>query len=185
MSFDSPGYPFVFVEKRPCRDGGPVLYTLAYSFRSPVTRLRYTFLAEYHAGDIFAVKFHCHAHRLSERRYNIIVDKGDAFRIMRTVVEITLATLKEHPSASFGFVGSRSIDRDQHVEGASLTQRYRIYRWLATVLLGGRTFQHYEFDTISAYLLVNRRHADVEAAKDRYMRMFSEAYGGIHDVPPA
>lgn len=183
MSFDSPGYPFVFVEKRPFHGGGPVLYTLVYSFRSPVTRLRYTFLAEHHAGAIFAVKFHCHAHRLSERRYNIIVDKGDAFRIMRTVVEITLDILKEHPDASFGFVGSRSIDRDQNVEGISLTQRYRIYRWLATVLLGDRTFQHYEFDRVSAYLLVNRCHHDVDVMKERYMRKFSEIYGGIHDVP--
>lgn len=93
-----------------------------------------------------------------------------------------MAILVEHPTTSFGFIGSRSIDKDDNVEGYRLTQRYRIYRWLVTVLLGHETFQHYEFDAISAYLLVNRRHADVDAMKERYMRMFSETYGGVHDV---
>ena len=185
MSFDTPGYPFTFVEKRPAVPGGPVLYTLVYSFRSAVTKLRYTFLDEYHELDIFAVKFYCHAHRLSERRYNIIVDRGDAFRIIRTALEVTIAILEDHPSASFGFVGSRSIDKDDNVEGYRLTQRYRIYRWLVNVLLGHETFQHYEFDAISAYLLVNRAHADVDAAKERFVRMFSDTYGGIHDLGEA
>ena len=85
--------------------------------------------------------------------------------------------LKEHPTASFAFNGSRTYDRANYIEEPENTQRYRIYVELVRRLCGPDVFQISLYNQSSSCIFVNRRaNADVAAAQQRIFDMFANIF---------
>lgn len=155
MNFDFPGYPLTFIQQQRCKDTTPHLFTRVYKFRSPVTKYFYIVRADYHEGDIFAIKFYCKKDRRSENKYAKIVNRGDLGNIIMSCARLIPLLLESYPVASFAFAASPSVDSKGRKEPINMTQRYRLYCYMIPRKFGGETFAHYAYDTISSYLLHN------------------------------
>lgn len=91
--------------------------------------------------------------------------------------------LANHPEASFGFIGSRTVDKaSQRVEGHQNTQRYRIYKELVKEKIGSLTFEHVDYQALSGYLLLNRSAINLKAKESAILTMFAETYNNLLDV---
>lgn len=184
MTFDFPGYELKFIQKEVCKDDTAHLCTYVYKFYSDVTRYFYIIRAEYHAEDVFAIKFYCKKDRGSEYKYSKITNKGDVGNILITCAKIIPIILQLHPTASFGFVGARTLDRlSGKVENYNNNQRFRVYSKIVARKFGTTTFEHIEYAEISGYLLVNRRTGtDVTIKESAIRRMFTKVYNCLPDL---
>ncbi|RDB03480.1 hypothetical protein [Runella aurantiaca] len=182
MTFDYPGYDIKFIQKEPCKDITSHEYTLVFKFFSPVTKLHYIIRADYHKGDVFAIKFYCKQHRRSDRKYSIIINKGDIGNIFVTCIKVIPYILIYYPNASFGISGARTLDKKGMVEDYKNNQRYRIYKELIPTKIGRLTFEHIEYEHVSSYLLVNRNCTDIQKTEKEIKQMFCNSYTDLFDV---
>lgn len=177
------GYVLTFIQKKICKDETKHLYGLIYKFFSPVTQHIYVVIADYFDCNVFSIKFYSKRHRKSDRKYNIVINRGDIFRIIQTCIELIVKLIESHPGASFGFIASRSIDpKSKRAEPLANNQRYLVYkRYFARI--GYEKFDHYEFDNASAYLLINRDNCnDTNPLKDSIVEMFRSTYPDLLDI---
>lgn len=183
MTFDYPGYDLEFVQKRPCKDGSAHLFSLIFKFYSPVTKYIYILNADYHAEDIFAIKFYVKQHSKSDFKYSKITNKGDLPNILVTCAKVVPLLLEAFPTASFGFAASRSVDeKTLKVEDLPYNQRFQAYAYLVGTKFGTKTFAHVAYPKISSYLLINRKCGDVEEKERRIVCMFQETYNTLLDI---
>lgn len=183
MIYTRQPYPLRFIQLERCPDKTPHLFTYIYKFRSPITKYWYVLRADYHEENVFAVKFYAQRHKHSDHKYSKLTNKGDVIGILITCLSVIPLLLQEQPGASFGFIGSRTIDRaSKRVEGYSKTQRFRVYRRIVNETIGPATFEHFEYETISGYLLVNKSVGDIELKERVLIKMFSETYENLLDV---
>lgn len=75
-----------------------------------------------------------------------------------------LGFLNDYPKASFGFIGSNTID-DNFIEPIEETQRFGIYSNLMSIFFSDSSFKHLDFKEKSAYILFNRLNEEVVLAK--------------------
>jgi hypothetical protein len=171
------GYPIDFIQKRIAKDDSAHLYTLIYKFYSPITGYIYIIHADYHIGNIYAIKFYVKQHRRSEFKYSKITNKGDLINILISNAKIVPLILKINPTASFCFIGSRTIDhKSKKIEGIQLNQRFRIYRNIVSYIIGNKTFEHFEYTNISGYLLLNRSTPNFKNKEKEFKKMFIQTY---------
>ena len=183
MTFDYPGYEIKFIQKRSIKDGTAHLFTFVYKFHSPVTKYNYIINADYHQEDVFAVKFYCKKDKRSIYKYSKIVNKGDLPNILMTCAKIVPVLLLHFPNASFGFASARTVDiASKKAESFKNNQRFRIYRQLIPLKFGNLTFAHYEYEEISAYLLLNRCNSNIELKELNIKIMLTETYNELHDL---
>jgi hypothetical protein len=183
LIINSSGYELKFIQKRISKDDSCHLHTLIYKFYSPKTKFQYIILAEYHIEDVFAVKFYVQQHSKSIYKYSKITNKGDLSNILVTNAKIIPVLLMEYPTASFAFAGARSIDlKSKKVEGYQLNQRFRIYRSFVSDLVGSKTFVHFEYEEISGYLLINKKHENISHIERKIVRMFADTYQDLPDI---
>lgn len=183
MIFDYEGYELKLVQKRACKDGSAHLFSFIYKFYSPVTKYFYILHADYHEGDFFAVKFYCKKDRHSDFKYSKIINKGDVGNILMTCVKVIPLLLNDYPEASFGFIGSRTVDEiSRKVESFINNQRFRIYRQLIPLKFGEKTFAHFAYEQISGYLLINRRCDDIKGKEKELIRMLAATYNNLPDI---
>lgn len=143
MTFDFPGYELKFIQKDVCRDETAHQFTYVYKFYSPLTGYHYIVRAEYHTEDVFGVKFYCKKDRHSEYKYSKLINKGDVGNILITCAKAIPMILQEHPTSSFGFIGSRTLDRlSGKVESYYNNQRFRVDREVVAYKFGIVTFEH-------------------------------------------
>lgn len=176
------GYNLTFVQKRECKDDTKHLYTLIYSFYSPITTHKYVVLAQYYSCDVFAVKFYSKRHKKSERKYSIVTNCGDIFKIIQTCIDLVVKLINDNPRSSFGFIASRTIDKSKRVEPIENNQRYLVYkRYFARI--GSEIFDHFEFDNASAYLLINKKSStQTTDLKNSITNMFKETYPDLLEL---
>jgi hypothetical protein len=180
VSFDSPGYELKYVHKQPNNYGDAHLFTLVFKFYSDKTKYNYVLRADYHSGDVFALKFYCKKDKKSEFKYSKLVNKKDVSNILITCLKAVPILLESYPTASFGFIGSRIIDvKSKKVENYSNTQRFRTYKKLIAEKIGTETFLHVEYEQISGYLLVNRACDDLESKERALVKMFADTYNDL------
>lgn len=183
MTFEYIGYNLNFIQKRPCKDASSHLYTLVYKFYSPVTKYNYILHAEYHEENVFAIKFYCKKDKRSDYKYNKIVNKGDVGNIFITCAKVVPLLLSEYPTSSFGFSGARSIDfKSKKVENYTNNQRFRLYKHVASLKFGTKTFTHFEYEKISSYLLINNDCANVNSNETKIKNMFRKTYNTLPDL---
>lgn len=169
MTFDFPGYPIKFIQQQRCTDDTPHDFTRIYKFFSPATRYFYILRAEYHQGDIFAIKFYCKKDRKSRYKYAKIVNRGDLGNIVMSCARVIPALLQIYPKASFAFAASPSVDNAGRREPIATTQRYRLYCYMIPRQFGQQTFAHFAYDKISSYLLYNRQSAIPRTAVEQVL----------------
>lgn len=180
MIITKKGYPIQYVQKKQINDESAHLFTLIYKFHSPITGFIYIINADYHSSDVFAIKFYVKQHRRSDYKYSKITNKGDLVNILVSNARVVPELLKDYPNASFGFIGSRTIDKkSKKIEGVILNQRFRIYRNIVSSIIGTKTFQHFEYIDISGYLLINKNSGNVKHKEKELKVMFSETYPSL------
>lgn len=183
MKFNSIGYELNFIQKRLCKDESDHKFTIIYKFYSPRTKLIYILNADYHANDVFGIKFYCKKDKKSDYKYSKIVNKGDVGNILVTCAKVIPILLNQFPTASFGFAASRSVDsKNKLVEQPYMNQRFKTYAQVAAKKIGNFTFTHFEYPEISSYLLVNNYYGNVSAAERNIVSMFRRTYVTLLDV---
>ena len=183
MKFNYSGYALKFIQKKPCKDESAHELTVIFKFHSPLTRLHYIINADYHKEDVFGIKFYAQKDSKSDLKYNKIINKGDLGNILITCAKAVPILLKKYPSASFGFIGSRSVDeKSLKAEDYHNNQRFKIYKYLVKKKFGTRTFEHFEYKTLSGYLLINKHNKDIQKKERAIVKMFSETYNHLPDL---
>lgn len=156
-------YPLYFIQKASPGKGDAFDFAYIYKFYSERTpryqRLKYIVHAESYE-DVFAVKFYAARDRKLDNKYNRIIKAHGYTGAVRTFMSCASAITDLHakfPSYSFVVSGAESNDLESDkVEGEENNQRFRIYRTLALQLFGRETFEHYQQEEVSTYMLVNR-----------------------------
>lgn len=183
MIFNSAGYPLKFIQKQICRDASDHLFTLIYKFNSPITRYAYILRAEYHAEQVFALKFYAQKDSKSDYKYSHIINKGDVYNILITCLRAAQLILPDYPDASFCFIGSRTVDPVSNtVEDYENTQRFRVYSQIVESSIGDQTFEHFTYEAVSGYLLVNRIAGDIDNKERLIRQMFTRTYNNLLDI---
>ncbi len=183
MTFDYPGYPVKFIQKDACRDSSKHLFNLVYKFFSPVTKYHYIIIAACHEENVFAIKFYCKKDRRSDFKYSKTTNKGDLGNIIISCLAVLPDILERYPAASFAFSGASSVDLNvKKRERSSPTQRYRIYKYIASTIIGQDTFEHFQYDEASSYLLVNRAAGDIMNKERACVKVFSETYLHLDEI---
>ncbi|KQS33984.1 hypothetical protein ASG33_08105 [Dyadobacter sp. Leaf189] len=184
MNFDFPGYKIKFIQRDVCRNEcGGHLSTFIYKFFSPVTGYKYIMRVEHYELETFAIKFYCQKHSSHDYKYSITTNKGDLGNIMATCLSAVEEILALFPDASFVFLGAPSYDkRSKTIENKVPTQRFKIYRYIASKLIGRVTFEHFEYEAASSYSLINRRCEDVPSKERMMVKMFRFTYPTLRDM---
>ena len=183
MTFSHPGYDLIFIQKSACKDESAHLFTYIYKFYSPVTKYWYVLRAEYHESDVIAVKFYCKKDKTSDYKYSRIINRGDVGNILVTCAKVIPVLLQYHPSASFCFCASRTVDeKNKTVEQVRINQRFRTYKYVLERLIGPITFTHFEYEDISSYLMVNNNYRNVNSKERELIKMFAQTYNYLPDL---
>jgi len=182
LTFDYPGYQLKFIQKDACRDTSKHLFTLIYKFFSPVTKYHYIIKADYHEGDIFAVKFYCKKDRRSNYKYSKTVNRGDLGNIMISCFSVLPRIMQFYPNASFAFIGAPSVDlKTKNKEKRPFTKRFAVYRYIASTIIGTKTFEHIEYEKVSGYMLINKLNEDIPGKETEFTSMFIETYSSLYE----
>jgi hypothetical protein len=181
LEFNHQGYELKFIQKKTIKDDSDHLLSYIYKFYSPVTNLNYVLLADCHKHDFFAIKFYPKCYKKTDKKYSLITNKGDLGNVLISCLNVIPILLKEHPVASFGFAGARSIDKkSKTVEPLESNQRYNTYTYIAQRRIGNKTFQHFEYPEISGYMLINRAcPLGVEHKEEIIQKMLRETYNEL------
>jgi hypothetical protein len=183
LRFDYAGYTLKFVQQNPCRDNSAHQFTRIYKFYSPITKYIYILHADYHRENIFALKFYAKQHRHSDYKYSKLTNKGDVANILITCLKAIPLLLKDYPDASFGFIGARTIDKiSKTVESYNNTQRFRVYKYVVEQKIGFSTFEHYIYEAISGYLLINKAQSNTIAKEKAIIEMLAATYQNLVNI---
>ncbi len=163
------GLPFTKVTTKPIGDKGH-LKTHIFKFKTR-SGLPYFIEVEEYVHDFFVLKYYLKKHRSSAKRYSLVVNSGEPFRVIRTAVEVLLAIHKENPRASFGFMGSPSEN-----ENPCQTKRYRIYVYICMNYFGHLNFTHFSLELKSQYVLMNNVHSDPNQFQKDLIGVFTTLY---------
>ncbi len=151
-----------------------------YKFYSSKTDLNYIVLADEHAYNFFAIKFYVQRDRKLDYKYSRVVNKGDVSNILVTVSKCIVMLLKRFPNASFGFIGSRTIDYSgMRVEKKEKNQRFNIYSHHIPAIIGEKTFKHRAFKESSSYLLLNRINPDLTQLERNIIKEVQKTYPSL------
>lgn len=151
-----------------------------YKFHSPKTKLNYVLTADLHEGDFFAIKFYAKKDKKSNNRYSKVINKGDVSNILVTCATTVPVLLKKFPNASFGFIGSRTIDnKSNKIEGSGDNQRFRVYTYHIHQLIGDITFKHIAYKEASSYILLNKKSDNLNVLENRIKDMIVRTYPNI------
>lgn len=180
-------YPLKFIQKDNSKDGSDHLFTLVYKFFCTESKLHYILRAEYHAENVFGIKFYCQKDSKSDHKYNKIINRNGysaVINIFETCLSLIPELLEKYPDCSFGLLSSRTIDFSNPkklTEDLVRNQRYRVYTAFIRQRIRGKTFTHFQYPKISAYLLVNNsENADLKEL--RIKEMFERTYATIPDL---
>ena len=174
-------FSLCFVQKEKAFKGRDAFdYALVYKFYTESTNrcqsLKYILRVEAYE-DVFAIKFYVARDRSLDDKYNRIIkahDYRNVSRIFITCASIIPVLLKQYPNASFAVNGAESVDLESDkMESRNKNQRFRIYRTIALNLFGRETFEHFQYEHISSYLLINRAGCeDIEIKAEQIKKMF-------------
>lgn len=108
-------------------------------------------------NSIYIVEYYDRVDKNSKafNRYGKLLGDENASKIIRTCFQLMLQYLDNDPLASFAFMGSPTFIEGQQVELFQATKRFRIYRFVAINLLGEDSFEQFEDENSSCYLIAN------------------------------
>ena len=181
-------YELKFIQKDNCKDGSDHLFTYIYKFFCTDIKLHYIIRAEYHNGNVIALKFYCKKDRGSDYKYNKIINKNTfktVVKILDTCISLIPTLLDKHPDCSFGLCSARSIDFSNPkklTEHLPNNQRFRVYSQYIQSKVGNETFSHIEYPSISSHMLLNNNVQDIDKEERNIIEMFERTYRTIPDI---
>src|SRR5690606_21571741 len=93
--------------------------------------------------------------------------------------------LKLHPGCSFAILSSRTIDFsnvNKLTESMQKNQRFRVYSRFLQDRIGNKTFTHFQYESLSSYLLINNSVVDIDKKERDIKEMFERTYNFIPDI---
>jgi len=154
--------------------------TIFYRFSTPIDR--YMVELEHYHHSIFIIKFYRTKDRKNKNKFNILTREYNCTRIISTCIKILLEVLEEKPLASFGFIGSYTIDNN-YIEDKNCTQRFRIYKMVMENLIGEIRFYHSMDLVHSTYLMVNSGNKSPNEIIAKAKIMFEKIYPELETNP--
>jgi len=146
-----------------------------FTFRTLKDR-RYIVQLETYKYDIFIIKFYLKKHGSWKWKYNIRTNDHEAIRVINTCLNICLDLLNKQPTASFGFLASRTYNPNtKKLEDEAVNARYRVYIGKLLNYFSPQNFLHEENPEKSSYLILNRRNRTPKL-KEKIEEMFKDLY---------
>jgi hypothetical protein len=148
-----------------------------YTFRSHIVNQTYIVEVLQIEHEIYIVQFYLKSHRLSGKRFNLLLDNPKEINnkhvlfVLNTITNICLETIKKKPLASFAFMGaptskesnpkknSSNINPDKTIKE---TKRHRVYSLYVKRYFSPEKFTHVVFNDSSCYLLKNNENQDLD-----------------------
>lgn len=94
-------------------------------------------------------------------------NEGKCARIVGTCFCVFMDIYNKNPLASFGFVGSHTIDKKHKaIENKSKTKRFKVYSQAVANYFGNETFTHFSDPQNSVYLAVSNKNKNVLTMSD-------------------
>lgn len=181
-------YNLKFIQKDSCKDGSDHLFTLIYKFFCTEAKLNYVIRAEYHNEKVFGIKFYCKKDRRSNFKYNKIINRNNyttVIKIFETCLYLIPELLKLYPGSHFALMSSRSVDFSNSkklTEALPKNQRFRVYTKFIQDRIANATFTHFEYPSISSYLLINNCEKNIDLKELKIKEMFERTYSYIPDL---
>lgn len=136
-----------------------------YSFKT--SNYPYLVEVEQYPHNIYVLKFYRRIHKGNKERFNLLTNEGRCSRIVGTCFSIFMDIYKKNPLASFGFIGSYTIDKKTgNVEPKSSTKRFKIYSLAVISYFGEETFTHFQNPANSVYLAISNKNIAVMKIAD-------------------
>lgn len=137
---------------------------------------RYIINVEEYSNQIFILKFHPRRLKRHKYRYNLLTNKGNFTKIVRTNIDVLIYFHKKFPGSHFGFLGAKTYCpiKKCFTEKDNTTARFRLYKYCVVNLIDPNDFEHYFDPTNSTYLLINSKCQDVAALKKVSKKMFED-----------
>ena len=181
--FDSKPYDIKYVQKSSPQMSEDFLFAEIYKFFTD-KKIKYILRAEYFSEDVFAVKYYAAYQRKLSNKYNLKTNFGNAHKIILTCGSLLPQLLEKYPTASFAINGACNVDPLNNLsEKHYKNQRYRIYSFFVDLKVGRQTFQHFVFDEVSSYLLVNKSEGmGITEKKEKIKELFINLYNFQHEI---
>lgn len=168
------GYPFVFVMNDKTDADDKLLYTMQYRFKSTKSHFTYIVRVEKYINHCYCLKFYNKTTSESKNKYSLRTNTFEARTIFYTLYHIMMDVLNKDNRASFFFIGAD----DEKDEIGKSTRRYRIYRRFVSSSVSNNVFEHFRFNELSLYILVNRNvDMDNSVLADKIALEVRNAYG--------
>lgn len=145
------GYKFTYHGFKNIDNNGIILIRHILSFKSRKNNIYIVEVEEFSDFQLMIIKFYLKSHRLSDNKYNLLTKKNETPGILTTCMNIMIWFYNKNPYRSFGFIGSNSLN-----EEVTITKRFKLYRILMRNLFSPIKFMHFEYESKSAYLLLNK-----------------------------
>ncbi|MEY2652850.1 MAG: hypothetical protein RLZZ321_1944 [Bacteroidota bacterium] len=173
MIITSHPYPIKFIQRKQKWFKAPYISRYIFTFVSSRKKLRFVIEIDEFEHNFYAIKFYPKHLKKSVDRYNLITNNGDVIRILLSCASSIPIILEKNKLASFGFVGSRIKSKKNKSFSESFYQnkRYRIYSTLIQEVIGNKYFDHFEFNNLSAYLLLNKANTNPKRLKKTILNM--------------
>lgn len=131
-------------------------------YRFKTSNYVYLVEVECYPQNIYVLKFYQRIHKVNKEKFNLLTNEGRCSRIVGTCFSIFMDIYQKNPLASFGFIGSNTIDKKTgNTEPKSETKRFRIYRLAVISYFGEETFTHFENASNSIYLAISNKNTSV------------------------
>lgn len=173
MIITSHPYPIKLIQRKQKWFKAPYISRYIFTFVSSRKKLRFVIEIDEFEHNFYAIKFYPKHLKKSVDRYNLITNNGDVIRILLSCASSIPIILEKNKLASFGFVGSRIKSKKNKSFSESFYQnkRYRIYSTLIQEVIGNKYFDHFEFNNLSAYLLLNKANTNPKRLKKTILNM--------------
>lgn len=137
-----------------------------YTFRTE--KYPYLVEVEHYPCNIYALKFYRRAHKGYKQKFNLLSNEGRCSRIVGTCFSIFIDIYRKNPLASFGFVGSHTVNtKTGEEESKAETKRFRVYKQAVINYFGEKTFAHFSDPNNSVYLAISNQNKDVAAISEK------------------
>lgn len=117
---------------------------MAFMFDTDVNNRRYFIEMTELKHNLYVVKFYPKQYRQSDKKFNLIANDHNSFKVLGTCINVLLTELLlAQPESSFLFHGVPKAKNAKHnfnVTDYENTQRFRIYKYIIINRLGRQTF---------------------------------------------
>ena len=128
-----------------------------YSFTS-IHKTKYIVHVEEYSNDLFLLKFHLKKHQRNKDKYLVLTQENNCPKgILSGVLSIALDILRKNEMASFGFIGSPTVNELYNEDYLKNTKRFKVYAKLAITFFDPDHFIHHQDVNHSSYLLINKK----------------------------